>query len=58
MKTRIEIYEIADPNHIVSDGELSRKLSAADIRNHINYMMRPFDPRKYSSRVVYINQKQ
>lgn len=21
MKTRIEIYEIADPNHIVSDGE-------------------------------------
>ena len=29
MKTRIEIYEIADPNHIVSDGEWSRKLSAA-----------------------------
>lgn len=58
MKTRIEIYEIADPNHIVSDGEWSLKLSAAEIRNHINYMMRPFDTRKYSYRVVYINQKQ
>lgn len=58
MKTRIEIYEIADPNHIVSDGEWSRKLSAAEIRKETKYMMRPFDPRKYSSRVVYINQKQ
>lgn len=52
MKTRIEIYEIADPNHIVSDGEWSRKLSAAEIRKEIKYMMRYSDSKKFASRVI------
>ena len=56
MKTRIEIYEIANPEHIVSDGVWNKKLSTAEIRKETQSMMRYLDRRKYAYRVVYVDQ--
>ena len=56
MKTRIEIYEIANPEHVVSDGEWSKRLSAAEIRRETRFMMMHLDSHKYASRVVYVDQ--
>ena len=56
MKTRIEIFEIADPEHVVSDGVWNGKLSTAEIRRETQSMMRYLDRRKYAYRVVYVDQ--
>lgn len=52
-RTRIEVYEIARPENIATSGEWTRKLSAAEERKEIRYLMQWLDPNKFTYRVIY-----
>lgn len=52
MKTRIEVYEIANPKNVVTSGEWNRHLSAAEIRKEIPILMRYLNPRKFTHRIT------
>lgn len=52
MKTRIEIYEIANDENVVHSGCWSRKLRTHEIRKEIAYMMRHLDAKKFTHRIV------
>lgn len=52
MSTRIEIYEIANPQNVVASHQINRTMTAAEIRKDIQYLMRYLDTNKFTHRVI------
>lgn len=54
MKTRIEVYTIANPNNVVTSGEWNRKLLNSEIKKELKDLYRWLDPKKHAHRIILL----
>lgn len=54
MRTRIEVYTIANPDNVVTSGEWNRKLLASEIKKELKDLYRWLDPKKHAHRIIIL----